>query len=196
LSHKASIASSFSASVIWSIGITAMSRIYLKEMNWQRCFYPGKSSSTTDEPGCADGLTRPNLGKNGNASYIQASGLCRKSLCPIPKFLCKPPAHFGCNGTLYLLAAGCRPDWHAGKRAATSWRQPSWLPVNAASSRVFPRQIQCPTAPLISQFLFSISTFPISAFYFLFSISAFCFSLVSVLSGPGRSPRKHHRGFS
>jgi hypothetical protein len=25
----------------------------------------------------------------------------------------------GCNGTLYLLAAGCRPDWHAGKRAAT-----------------------------------------------------------------------------
>ena len=46
----------------------------------------------------------------------------------------------GCNGTLYLSAAGCRPDWHAGKRAATSWRQPSWLPVNAASSRVFPKQ--------------------------------------------------------
>jgi len=34
-------------------------------------------------------------------------------------------------------------NWHAGKRAATSWRQPSWLPVNTASSRVFPRQIQC-----------------------------------------------------
>jgi hypothetical protein len=46
-----------------------MSRIYLKEMNWQSCFYPGKSSSTTDEQGCADGVTRPTLGKNGNASY-------------------------------------------------------------------------------------------------------------------------------
>src|ERR1035441_8927529 len=38
LSHKASIASSFSSSVIWSICIKAMSRIYLKEMNWQNCF--------------------------------------------------------------------------------------------------------------------------------------------------------------
>jgi hypothetical protein len=34
------------------------------------------------------------------------------------------------------LAAGSRHHWPAGKRAATPWRQPSWLPVNAASSRV------------------------------------------------------------
>jgi prepilin-type N-terminal cleavage/methylation domain-containing protein len=49
----------------------------------------------------------------------------------------RPAAFQDGNGTIYLLAAGCRLDWHAGKRAATSWRRPSWLPVNAASSRVF-----------------------------------------------------------
>ena len=43
-----------------------------------------------------------------------------------------------CKVTLCLHAAGCRSNWHAGKRAATPWRQPSRLPVNAASSRVFP----------------------------------------------------------
>ena len=57
----------------------------------------------------------------------------------------------GCNGTLYVLAAGCRliPQCGTGKRAATAWRQPSRLlpQSGTASSRVFPRQIQCPTAP-------------------------------------------------
>ena len=41
------------------------------------------------------------------------------------------------------------PQCGTGKRAATSWRQPSWLlpQSGTASSRVFPRQRQCPTAP-------------------------------------------------
>jgi hypothetical protein len=49
------------------------------------------------------------------------------------------------------------PQCGTGKRAATPWRQPSWLPVNAASSRVFPRQIQCPTTPdARATFIFSL----------------------------------------
>jgi hypothetical protein len=88
-----------------------MSRIYLKGMNWQSCFYPGKSSSTTDEQGCADGLTRPNLGKNGNASYIQAYGLCRKQPGSRSKFICKSPSHFFFSNFSFLLFPN-----HIGKR--------------------------------------------------------------------------------
>ena len=78
----------------------------------------------------------PPLNAINNLAMNENAGLQTVSLSGITSGATNDRPLEGCKGTLYLLAAGCRPDWHAGKRAATPWRQPSWLPVNAASSRV------------------------------------------------------------